>query len=1218
MGHKSKNLLKRFTSWFTSVAIVASTLVIAMPIPTVQAAAQGAISSATFNSSGFAAILVTFSEPVCRDADCTEALSVSNFVYTDGAGTAQTISSVVHTAGTNWALLVMSGAMDAGDTASTIRVEEVYTASGMIREDSALTTALTSDTTGPTISSKRLNEGNDALLLVFSEPVGDETGAALVNTDFSYTDGSTDSVSDLSAAAIHTSDRTSVILDLDANIAASDHTDGSDDSLTPVDNKIYDLLGNELTGAGVAITLDTFSGDNTATSTISSAYATIGESAVGGNDLILVNFAEPVFSNATHSAALASSDLAHSTGTISTLTHTAGDTFAVVDLSANLTALGTIDTTGPGNDDIFDTFGNAVAAADEVVNVTDNTLPSLRGVWINQLIDHASEPFPINAVGGGTDSIAIVTNESTDYPQEGSKMYKWTDATVVDGTDGFYVDESTNLYDVTNSLYEFTQVKFDLYYEDNSGSSGLAADQLQFVINDDDDLSTTASKWDIATTVTENSWTTITVDLTAAVDAGTALASQSASPQNWGLLTASTSSFDDNDVLYVDNIRFSRGANSKRNQIILEYSESVNLTGDPDVGSSGASASTAGDMTTSKTLAGMGAFASGSLTMPTTTNTVEKSTNGKKYSISLADRTGGLITTSSPTTLSGLFTPTATVTDISGNAMSGSATHTPETVIDALDLTTAATTPTNFSPIGVKSGEIDFSWTAASQTAATFSHYAVMYGTSSGVTVASTFWDDGDDATLATGTTATTTLTGLTDGTIYYAKLAGVDTKGIPTTLSSEQSILVTAATSTDTDTTASGVPSGVKASVNGDGHVVLTWTDPTDSDLKNIQIAKSKGTGVAPASILATVSAGIGTYTDTDVVNGDVVNYKLKSSDTTGNTSAYTSTISLTVGETVGEVSAVDPVTVNLLAQNESGQSGTATLTEENGQTTVTFALTGSPSGVSQPAHIHMGSCSELGAAKYTLTSVVDGLSTTVLDKTIAELTAELPLAINVHKSAEEASVYYSCGNILAETVAGGEEEDPVVAPEVDNSGEFPDTKAHWAKTEIATMAMGGIIKGNPDGTFKPDNNINRAEVAILLCRLAGNDDNTTSVNPFSDVMAGVWYGGCVSALKAMDVVKGNPDGTYKPTSDINRAEFLSLAMRLYTELMGDVEEVATTTAYTDLKTDWYTGTVATATKLGFVQGSTCGTGKCFYAEKSISRAEAATILYRMFKDIL
>jgi len=102
------------------------------------------------------------------------------------------------------------------------------------------------------------------------------------------------------------------------------------------------------------------------------------------------------------------------------------------------------------------------------------------------------------------------------------------------------------------------------------------------------------------------------------------------------------------------------------------------------------------------------------------------------------------------------------------------------------------------------------------------------------------------------------------------------------------------------------------------------------------------------------------------------------------------------------------------------------------------------------------------------------------------------------------------------------------------------------------------------------------------------------------------------------MGITKGNPDGTYQPTSDINRAEFLTLAMRLYEELVGGVTAETTTTVYTDLKTAWYTGNVATATKLGFVNGSTCGTGKCFYAENPISRAEASTILYRMFKAYL
>ena len=106
---------------------------------------------------------------------------------------------------------------------------------------------------------------------------------------------------------------------------------------------------------------------------------------------------------------------------------------------------------------------------------------------------------------------------------------------------------------------------------------------------------------------------------------------------------------------------------------------------------------------------------------------------------------------------------------------------------------------------------------------------------------------------------------------------------------------------------------------------------------------------------------------------------------------------------------------TIALPEQNDSGESGSAVLTEKDGKVTVSLDMTGFPAGVPQPAHIHVGSCPDVGAVAYPLTNVVDGKSETVLDTTFAKLDAKEPLAINVHKSVPESKVYVSCGNLGA-----------------------------------------------------------------------------------------------------------------------------------------------------------------------------------------------------------
>ncbi len=104
---------------------------------------------------------------------------------------------------------------------------------------------------------------------------------------------------------------------------------------------------------------------------------------------------------------------------------------------------------------------------------------------------------------------------------------------------------------------------------------------------------------------------------------------------------------------------------------------------------------------------------------------------------------------------------------------------------------------------------------------------------------------------------------------------------------------------------------------------------------------------------------------------------------------------------------------TVLLSEQNKSGVSGSAVLREANGQVTVALNLTGAPKTTPQPAHIHVGACPNVGTVKYPLTNVVNGASETSLNVTLSQLAGEQPLAINVHKSAAQITVYTACGDL-------------------------------------------------------------------------------------------------------------------------------------------------------------------------------------------------------------
>lgn len=117
------------------------------------------------------------------------------------------------------------------------------------------------------------------------------------------------------------------------------------------------------------------------------------------------------------------------------------------------------------------------------------------------------------------------------------------------------------------------------------------------------------------------------------------------------------------------------------------------------------------------------------------------------------------------------------------------------------------------------------------------------------------------------------------------------------------------------------------------------------------------------------------------------------------------------------GSVAAADPITIQIGPQNNSGISGTATLTDMgNGQTQVVVNVTGFTVGTPSPIHIHEGTCATLNpAVKFPLTNLVDGKSTTMVPVALSAVLAQ-PHAINAHKSAQEATVYVACGNITSQ----------------------------------------------------------------------------------------------------------------------------------------------------------------------------------------------------------
>ena len=118
--------------------------------------------------------------------------------------------------------------------------------------------------------------------------------------------------------------------------------------------------------------------------------------------------------------------------------------------------------------------------------------------------------------------------------------------------------------------------------------------------------------------------------------------------------------------------------------------------------------------------------------------------------------------------------------------------------------------------------------------------------------------------------------------------------------------------------------------------------------------------------------------------------------------------------------------------------------------------------------------------------------------------------------------------------------------------------------------------LLGYEDGTVRPNGSISRAEVATVLFRLLKDDvrmQNLTKDNAYSDVSDTAWYAAAVSTLSKMGVISGYPDGMFRPNAPITRAEFAAMIARFdetaksadtpFTDISGHWAENAIGKAY-------------------------------------------------------
>ena len=224
---------------------------------------------------------------------------------------------------------------------------------------------------------------------------------------------------------------------------------------------------------------------------------------------------------------------------------------------------------------------------------------------------------------------------------------------------------------------------------------------------------------------------------------------------------------------------------------------------------------------------------------------------------------------------------------------------------------------------------------------------------------------------------------------------------------------------------------------------------------------------------------------------------------------------------------------------------------------------------------------------------------------------------------------------------------------------GGFTDvSKDHWAYDAIPEAVAAGYFKGVSDTVFDPEGTLTRAMLVTVLARAAGAETDDNASTGFSDVAVGTWYTGAVAWAAENGVVTGDGDGTFAPNRPTSTGEMLKLVLlstghkeqkpstahwasgyATYAYSMGfaaqnysdsqldngisrhDVARFAakalgygasnTVSPFADVND----GYVTALYEAGVFIGTKVGDLTYFYPNSSITRAEVATIVYRIYQ---
>lgn len=178
----------------------------------------------------------------------------------------------------------------------------------------------------------------------------------------------------------------------------------------------------------------------------------------------------------------------------------------------------------------------------------------------------------------------------------------------------------------------------------------------------------------------------------------------------------------------------------------------------------------------------------------------------------------------------------------------------------------------------------------------------------------------------------------------------------------------------------------------------------------------------------------------------------------------------------------------------------------------------------------------------------------------------------------------------------------------------EFTDISEHWAKEYINRTAEKGLFKGTSETLFSPDVEMTRGMFVTVLGRLS--NEKSTYIEKFSDVNSEAYYANFVTWAEKNGIVKGYQDGSFRPDNNINREEMAAMIYR-YIEYKEIAINDKPMMAFSDIQdiSEWAVNSVEKLQRSEIINGKL---DNKYMPADFTTRAEVATVLDRLIRNYI